>query len=585
MNTHLVIFMTPSKYGRSNYYNNSAKNLIESAKQYNIEHFHIYNPEMLDIDESILQFMKNNEDPGFGFYMWKPLVILDVMKKIKEGDVILYHDAGRPEYNFSFRNDINILINDVITNYKGIGIAQGPFINYQYCKKDCFIEMGCNEEKYWNANQLSATWSIWEKNPLSLKILNEWRDYCSNPLIISSYDNSDVLSDFNDFQGHRHDQSILTNIIYKYYFKDNEVRPLYSNRGWEKDINYFINPPSTKNNFNLDYSLIKNPNTYNTKNDISLILDVYYTDNKLHVLVTGGVHNVYLVKDENILEPIKINDPHRNVYLFLFDVEYTDKVKLKIDCDRDIDEFIEFNIIKDYYDDYLDKCIVSVICNGFYNSTNSILTFVKYHINLGFDSIILHYRDGNNIKEIYDILRKYIENKKVVLIDWKGKVSFFQEIRIGESAVGLGEVAHLNHTLHVFKNSKYLSHMNIDQLMAPPKGIKNIKSYLDFLVVDNDAQNKGGFMLRLIDFKKPDDFVEYYKTTEVINNTFPFPQLIYFPPNLNMISNHCITSGEPEIEISRDILTINHYPFLDNDARNDTKVIGHSDRINYLLIN
>lgn len=124
----------------------------------------------------------------------------------------------------------------------------------------------------------------------------------------------------------------------------------------------------------------------------------------------------------------------------------------------------------------------------------------------------------------------------------------------------------------------------MDQLMAPPKGTKNIKAYLDFLVINNDAQDKGGFLLRLVDFKKPDDLVEYYKTTEVINNTSPFPELIYFPQNVDMASNHCITSGKPEVELSREILSINHYPFLDNNRRNDMEVIGYSDRIDYSLI-
>lgn len=584
MNVHLVMFMTPLKYGKDNYYANSVRNLIDSAKQYGIEQFHVYSPEMLDVDESTLQYMKDNEDPGFGFYMWKPLVILDVMKKIKDGDVVLYHDAGRLEYNFGFRKDVNYLIKEVIDNYKGIGIAHGSYKHHQYCKQDCFIEMGCNEEKYWNLNHLSATWSIWEKNPLAIEILNEWKYYCSNPFIISSNDKSDVLSAFDNFQGHRHDQAILTNIFYKHHFKDNIIRPLSSNRGWEKDINNFVDIHYVNSDPSLDYSLIKNPNIYNTKNNITLILDVFYKNDKLHVLVTGGVHNVYLIKDTNVLESTKTDDPHRNIYLFTFDTEYTDTVKLKIDCDRDIDEFIEFNITKDYYGDYSNKGLISVICNGFHNNVTSVLTFVKYHINLGFDAIVIHYRDGNNIREFYNALRSYIEDKKVILVDWNGKIEFYQEIRIGEFAVGLGEVAHLNHALHVFKNSKYLSHMNMDQLMAPPKGTKNIKAYLDFLVINNDAQDKGGFLLRLVDFKKPDDLVEYYKTTEVINNTSPFPELIYFPQNVNMASNHCITSGKPEVELSREILPINHYPFLDNNRRNDMEVIGYSDRIDYSLI-
>ena len=238
MNIHLVMFMTPSKYGKDNYYASSVKNLMDSAKQYKVEHFHLYTPNMLPVAKHILQFMEANVDPGFGFYSWKPLVILDVMKKIKDGDIVLYHDAGRPEYGFSFRKDINTLIDNVIINYKGIGIAQGPYINYQYCKQDCFTEMKCNEEKYWNINHLSATWGIWEKNPLALEILNKWKNYCFDPSGIIT--NENTISNFPDFQGHRHDQSILTNLLFQYHFNDDSIKPIYKKDVWEKDINNYI---------------------------------------------------------------------------------------------------------------------------------------------------------------------------------------------------------------------------------------------------------------------------------------------------------------------------------------------------------
>jgi hypothetical protein len=238
MNIHLVMFMT-HKYGRENYYFKGIKALIESSKQYGVEHFHIYTPNMLPVAKHVLKFMEDNLDTGFGFYSWKPLVILDVMKNIKEGDVVLYHDSGRPEYGFSFKKDINILVNNVINNYNGIGIAQGNYKNYQYCKKDCFITMDCNEEKYWNLNHLSATWSVWEKSPLSLEILNKWKQWNFDPSGIITDENS--ISDFTDYVGHRHDQSILTNLIFQYHFNNNNIKPIYKSvYVWEKDINNYI---------------------------------------------------------------------------------------------------------------------------------------------------------------------------------------------------------------------------------------------------------------------------------------------------------------------------------------------------------
>lgn len=243
MNIHLVMFSTPIKFGVPNYYQNSIKQMIESAKKWGIENFHLYSPDNLSVAKYIQDWMESTLDPGYGYYSWKPLIILDVMNNINDGDVILYHDAGRKEYNFEFRKDINILIKDVIDNYNGIGIAQGNFLHKQWCKKDCFVKMGCNTEEYTSLNQLSATWGIWQKNPLSLQILNDWKQTCFDPSgIVTTNDTVGKLSDFDDFKEHRWDQAIITNLLFKYKFNNFDVKPLIPPPGkWEKDINNFIN--------------------------------------------------------------------------------------------------------------------------------------------------------------------------------------------------------------------------------------------------------------------------------------------------------------------------------------------------------
>jgi len=233
MNVHLVMFTTPSKYGVINYYANSVKQLIESSKQFGIEHFHLYNPEMLNMDEFSSQFKDNNDDPGFNFYAWKPLIILDVLEKINDGDVVLYHDAGRLEYNFSIKKDVNVLIDKVIKEYNGIGLSHGWFKHNEYTKDKCFKLMGCDDEFYRSKYQLAANWGIYEKNPKSLSFLNEWKQWCLNYDVICSPINED---NHEGYVRHTWDQSILTNLFYLH-----SLTPLpYTNLGWEKDINNFI---------------------------------------------------------------------------------------------------------------------------------------------------------------------------------------------------------------------------------------------------------------------------------------------------------------------------------------------------------
>ena len=240
MNVHFVTFATSTKFGTENYYSESIRNLIDSAKLFGVEHFHLYTPSRLPVAKHVKDYMESTKDPGYGYYSWKPIVIMDVMHKINNGDVVLYHDAGRPVYRYAFRKDINILIDNVIQTHKGIGVPTSLHEHRQWCKRDCFINMNCNEPRYWNLKQVCATWSIWEKNNLALEFLKEWKYYCTDERgTVTTHDSlHGKLSDFSDFNEHRWDQAILTNLVEKY--SDSGVQPLSNTGGWEKDINGFI---------------------------------------------------------------------------------------------------------------------------------------------------------------------------------------------------------------------------------------------------------------------------------------------------------------------------------------------------------
>lgn len=241
MKVNFVTFFTDTKFGQQNYYTESVKRLVESAKKWGVENFDLYTPDNLPVSTAVKKWMTDTYDPGYGFYSWKPLVILESFKHMDYGDVALYYDAGRPEYNYEFRKDFNPLINKVISQYNGIGVAQGPFINKQWCKEDCFQVMECTDEKYYNANHLCATWHIWEKSNLTIEVLEKWLLYCFHPSgIVTTDDKTKILSTYPGFTQHRWDQAILTNLLLKYKYEKNLFTPLIETPDkWEKDINNF----------------------------------------------------------------------------------------------------------------------------------------------------------------------------------------------------------------------------------------------------------------------------------------------------------------------------------------------------------
>jgi hypothetical protein len=566
MKIHLVLFHTKSAYGREGYYDESVNRLINTFKENGGDEVHTYTEETVPFDNNdIKNYFEQYKNDAFGFYAFKPLIILDVMSKIPDGDVILYHDAGRPEYNFSFKKNIRPLVNIVVNHYQGIGLCEGGWSHNQLTKDKCFKLMGCDNEYVRKKYQLAANWGVYEKNPKCLSFLNDWKKWCLTHEAICTSINE---QNHEGFTRHTWDQSILTNLFHLYSLKTLS----YVDHGWEKDINNFIG----------DYS-IKVANTFNNKEGLTLITDVFYKHNKLYVLTTGAVKSVILDYNNKFINPSKsILDTHINNHCFEFEVEYQEYIKLKLDgIDGLIDNSnISFIIKKDYYEEYPGDNVMSVICHTSINSLDSIKTFVKYHLNLGYDRIMVYENGGNKLIELYNLLKEYIESNKVILKCLKN-ISFYQKYRkASPGPTNAGETIHMNQSLHVYKSSKYLSTFNIDEFVVPPTEITNITPYLDELVINYNLENRGGIAIFPTDFSKPENDEPFYKSTTVINNVNNYPKIIHFPKNADAVTCHGITVGSPSENIDKSILSFNHYPFIDNN-RHLGEEIERLNNINY----
>jgi hypothetical protein len=214
--------------------------LTESAIKYGIHEENIHSFSHDDLFNS--SFATNNnhvfkEKKGIGYWSWKPYFILEVMKKIQYDDVIVYHDSGRPCYDWQFTQSIDDSVKHVCEHHQGVGIVFGPFNHGTWTKHDCLELMGCSEMKYKNHSQASATWGIWQKNVLSISILNEWMRWVTHTSRIVTDDASILSEESHKFKHNRHDQSILTNILLKLHF-DGKYKNIMKSCGvYEKNFN------------------------------------------------------------------------------------------------------------------------------------------------------------------------------------------------------------------------------------------------------------------------------------------------------------------------------------------------------------
>jgi hypothetical protein len=167
---------------------------------------------------------------GYGYWCWKPQILLQLLDKMNEGDVIQYTDAGC-HLN---KNGIDRLVdyfelaqnaeNGIVAFQAG---APGPrlqcdqrdfpkWLDEEWTKGDLLDYFGVrNNQDVLNTPTICATTIFIKKCPQALKLINEWLK-----VIETNYhfiDNTPSISpNALSFREHRHDQAIFSLICKKY---------------------------------------------------------------------------------------------------------------------------------------------------------------------------------------------------------------------------------------------------------------------------------------------------------------------------------------------------------------------------------
>jgi hypothetical protein len=159
---------------------------------------------------------------GAGYWIWKPYVMLESFKKIEDGDVLMYVDAG-------------VKVDNNLTTLKELAIEKGHvfFDLVNLCKiwtkRDCFVLMNADEPKYWNAPQTNAFCQLYVKNEENTNFIKEYLRYCRDPRVVTDDINLCGKPNFLEFKDHRHDQSVLSLLIEKHGYERHADPSQYGN--------------------------------------------------------------------------------------------------------------------------------------------------------------------------------------------------------------------------------------------------------------------------------------------------------------------------------------------------------------------
>jgi hypothetical protein len=187
-----------------------------------------YRRPMLDPD-----FIKKNaailkEKQGAGFWLWKPWIILNTMRQAPENAIIIYADTG-----CVFKVSLIPLID--LTKKHGILLCEYEDKKvYGYAskktKREVFIQLGADNPQYYNKPALWAGFLMLKNTPESRAFIQQWLSYCENPQLL--IDGPSTKAELPEFQGHIHDQAILTVLAakspaHKYFIPYSEMEKTY----------------------------------------------------------------------------------------------------------------------------------------------------------------------------------------------------------------------------------------------------------------------------------------------------------------------------------------------------------------------
>ena len=211
-------------FGNSRF-SNSKKRIIEEASSIDI--FTSVKSFGEDDVQELIKIVNNriNDARGFWWYMWKPYIIYKSLLNLKDGEVLVYCDAGMTIYN---NNDTKKKMNDIISLVKNKSLCHtgiASFITtgnsqermeYMYNTKNVcdFFNISHNNKDILNTQQIQAGVCFIHKNSTSVAIIKKWYDVAiNNPeLFVGDIrfikDKKYKLHHFDGFKDHRHDQSI-----------------------------------------------------------------------------------------------------------------------------------------------------------------------------------------------------------------------------------------------------------------------------------------------------------------------------------------------------------------------------------------
>ena len=189
-------------YGEGEVYQMNQRALVASGLNKNVDFFLSYSSKSLEADFVLRNYGILKEKRGVGLWLWKPYIIDKTLKKIPEGDMILYLDSG-----YKITHALGPLIDAFHHSTAAIAVIEAFQPLKKTVKRDVLKIMAMDEETIHQERQIAAGTIFVKNTPQGRQLMAQWLALCQRPGMI---DDRISGEEYPEFVEHKNDQAILT---------------------------------------------------------------------------------------------------------------------------------------------------------------------------------------------------------------------------------------------------------------------------------------------------------------------------------------------------------------------------------------
>lgn len=204
--------------GSKRYYDAICR-LKKQAESFPFDKIITYND--LDLIQKFPDFWSQHKDfilnspRGFGYWLWKPFIMLETMKTLKEGDILVYIDCGC-ELNIKGLDRFKEYLNTVKKNNSLLFHLEEKHTEWQWNKMDLISHLGMQDHKSLFLPQTVGGIQLHKCCKENIKFLEEYYNTCCKYNLID--DSPSKIPNTSQFIEHRHDQSVASLLAKKYNY-------------------------------------------------------------------------------------------------------------------------------------------------------------------------------------------------------------------------------------------------------------------------------------------------------------------------------------------------------------------------------